>query len=464
MKTKKLFALLISAVIILSYFSFSITADDNKSLDVVENTLSMSIESDHKIVYDSEYEIYYIYPGRVNTEGSVKILAESSVQGADITYTWDKMPYYDYPTANVMPETLSNTTNTLNYTLTAGGLHYWCTVNDGTTSYFFDIQIIPDETIAMSNSVNGKTPTTYAGTYIFVTKPNEKVSIDVTSTSTFGNVKYTWFKQNQDDFSFSQLDHSTGVLEVTKSEPTDSDVFAVQPYECYIEDGNQKIRYQLLLFCLDPEASFSEIEKINAETPDVSFATDDENLANTLLSGEELKGITFGVSASIGLSAELKSTVDKDDQTAINSQLQENETVGMHLEMNLQKDINGDVTPITELENPIELNVKLPEGLVSTDDTVNRVYEVIRMHNGVAESIPAEFDSETKTLSFETDKFSLYTVTYTDSTEKQDNLDEKIPTSPKTNDSSDYCLWIYLMLINAMAVFCMTISNKKTNK
>lgn len=440
-----------------------------------EDTLTLTPSSNKPLVLSEEIEDWYVVSsGKVGSEVTVSVNATSTSPDASITYTWEKCPYYEYPD-NQSPSTeVDNDTDTLSVITPAGGSHYCCTVSDGKTTKYIDFEIVPDATITVKNTVNGETPSVYAGTYIYVVKPNEKLTVDVTSTSSFGDVKYTWFKQNEDGTTFTKLELTEGVLEVVKTQPTESDPYATQPYECYIEDGNQKFRYQILFFCLDPETPFAEIDKVGEDTPDVNFSTDNEGLANTLLTGEELKNMTEGKPAKVELSAELVDTAsNSNSQNAIN------------LEMNLKKNIAGDDIPITELDNSIELSVAIPDSLINNNTSVTREYQVKRMHNGNSEVLDCTFDSKTNTLNFKTDKFSLYTISYTDTTtpskpqtpaeqetqgsqktQKAPEMQEtqKIPTSPQTGDSSNFRLWVALLFISA-SVFARIYGKKtKTNK
>lgn len=400
-----------------NYYLCNVIVGNNRGFIIFslkENTIAATATTNTEYFYDEEDFRYIVKPGLVGSECTLTVNATSTIPDAEITYTWKKLPYYEYPDTISEFVTLDNTTNSLDVVLKAGGSQYLCTVSDGTNEEDVYFEILPDNTLEMTNNtVNGIVPVTYAGTYIYVVKPDQKITIDVTSASTFGDVTYTWFVRN-DDFSFTKLDFNQSIIEVTKSGPTEFSPYAEQPFECYIEDGNQKIRYQLLLFCLDPETPITEINKIGEDTPDVDFATEKEELANNVFSGDELKYMTWGMSANIELSAELKQTVTESDNNEISSKLQDNQQIGMHLEMNLQKNIEGEAIPLTELEKSIELTVDVPENMLNTDASVEREYKVIRMHDGEAEVLDCEFDAESNSLIFETDKFSLYTVVYSD--------------------------------------------------
>lgn len=73
--------------------------------------------------------------------------------------------------------------------------------------------------------------------------------------------------------------------------------------------------------------------------------------------------------------------------------------------------------PLTELTEPVELTVTVPEQLRTSDST--REYTVVRRHvnaNGTVqtEMLPAKYDSRTDSLTFETDQFSTYAIVYRD--------------------------------------------------
>lgn len=69
---------------------------------------------------------------------------------------------------------------------------------------------------------------------------------------------------------------------------------------------------------------------------------------------------------------------------------------------------------ITEPGTEMEVSVSLPESLLQEDSTIARAYKMIRLHNGEVDSFGADFDRETGTLSFKTDRFSTYAIAFTD--------------------------------------------------
>ena len=107
------------------------------------------------------------------------------------------------------------------------------------------------------------------------------------------------------------------------------------------------------------------------------------------------------------------------------------------------------------------------------------------MHNGVAETIPCAYNETTKTLEFSSDKFSTYTIVYTDKEEtaipgesgegeavkqpektennKPETNKTEAPqtTSPLTGDSSALNIWRVIALVSAIVVVSLTVFKKR---
>lgn len=76
--------------------------------------------------------------------------------------------------------------------------------------------------------------------------------------------------------------------------------------------------------------------------------------------------------------------------------------------------LDGIETQVHETVEPVTVRLTLPDSAVSTDASKARSYEVIRVHDGKASVIPATYDADAKTLTFETDAFSAYAIAYKD--------------------------------------------------
>lgn len=82
-------------------------------------------------------------------------------------------------------------------------------------------------------------------------------------------------------------------------------------------------------------------------------------------------------------------------------------TVDMTIDQVISKG-NGDYwkTPISETSAPVEVSIIVPAGELLEGET----YSVVREHEGIYEEIKATYDAAAELLTFDTDKFSKYTI------------------------------------------------------
>ena len=97
---------------------------------------------------------------------------------------------------------------------------------------------------------------------------------------------------------------------------------------------------------------------------------------------------------------------------------------------NVTDDVN--IGNITDLTTPIELTVVLPENLQTVAEGYTRVYYIIREHNGDVELLNTSLAEDGKSLTFATDKFSTYALTYVDTLASEEPV---TPENPSTNDN-----------------------------
>ena len=390
-----------------------------------EDSLTVTAQSDKNLIFEEEGETYYISDLEVGEQVVLTINATSTIQGANITYSWDGGDAYILPDSNLEEwAPISNNTSTLIVTKREGQQNYSCCVSDGQVTKYLFFELYSTKTITHTIMANGEHPGTYAGTYIYVTKPGSSVKIDVPATSTNGDVKYTWYYDTEGYNTPARLDNTNNTITATKSAMTDENPYAWEVYRCYLEDGNERVRYWIMLFCLDPEKPLSEVEKIGEDTPDVAIKSENEDLANAVFDGNDLLALSSGAPMEITISTESKQTVSTEEKAAIEEKLAANSNVGMYLDINIYKGFEGiEADQVAELNKAIDLSVDLPENLINDQSGVNREYSVVRMHDGVAETIPCTYNETTKSLEFSSDKFSTYTIVYTDKSATANLLD-----------------------------------------
>lgn len=129
--------------------------------------------------------------------------------------------------------------------------------------------------------------------------------------------------------------------------------------------------------------------------------------------------------------------------------LLKNAKVASYLDLSIPVTIDGDVKGyITELVNPVSLTIEIPSDLSKVANNYIRTYNVIRIHEGKATALNA-FDNGNGTITFETDQFSSYALTYTD------------VINPATGDN--ITIYALISLISIIALAASVVVLKKNN-
>lgn len=129
------------------------------------------------------------------------------------------------------------------------------------------------------------------------------------------------------------------------------------------------------------------------------------------LTDEEKAAIENGAKLDIVLSVEYAGdSVSSADKQATEAALADTEyTLGMYLNIDLFKRIDGQQTKITKINLPISVTIEIPEALRKA----HRTYAVVHVHDGEAE-ILNDTDSDPNTITITTDKFSTFAIVYKD--------------------------------------------------
>ena len=125
------------------------------------------------------------------------------------------------------------------------------------------------------------------------------------------------------------------------------------------------------------------------------------------------------------------SNIIEEDKSLVEKVVNEKKyTVVGYYDIELFKSTANDlkVEQIYEADNAVSIKLELPSTLAKVQEGYKRTYYVIRVHDGVTTVIDA-VDNGDGTISFKSDKFSTYSVVYTD---------EKIKkvTNPETTDNT----------------------------
>lgn len=128
------------------------------------------------------------------------------------------------------------------------------------------------------------------------------------------------------------------------------------------------------------------------------------------------------------------------------------EVVLKHFDINfLLKANNSVLGRLSILKTKVSISVDLPEDVEEVEEGYTRKYYVIRIHDGKAEKLEAELvDGK---ITFETDKFSNYTLTYVDTLNDNGNdNDKELDDVPKTSDTGKALILVISTLTYALGI------------
>lgn len=218
-------------------------------------------------------------------------------------------------------------------------------------------------------------------------------------------------------------------------------------------DGFATINYSLKT-TIKPEVS--------DDTPTTSVSSDaDKIVENTKASysEEQQAALKEGGKADVKVSVS-KATPTAEDKKLVEAQLNSTNKIAMYLDLGVKvsiKDADGTVigtdVSLSETGTPVQFTVALDDSFINTNNTVDRTYQVVRIHEGKVDVLPATFDPETKTITFESDKFSTYALMYTDT--------PKASKTPVTSDDGNVALYAGMGVIALAAVVAMIFFKKK---
>ena len=181
--------------------------------------------------------------------------------------------------------------------------------------------------------------------------------------------------------------------------------------------------------------------------PAINIASATDQLLNLAkLSEDENKAVKAGNKTQFVLSAS-GMTPTKEEIALIQSVLGNN-VIGQYLNLNLTLKISGrEDRQITDLSAPMYIAITIPQNLVNRDSSIERIYRIVRIHDGVATLIDGTYDAATNQFTFATDGFSTYALVY------EDVNTTLTGRSPKTGDSSMWMVWTLILCAGCGALF-----------
>ena len=381
-----------------------------------EDTLTVSISSNPLGKCDDEGD-YRISNVPLDEQVTLTVDASSTKQDANLTYKWDYMVVGTHQ----YPEMLSETSHTLSFSKGIGIELFGCCVSDGNRSRYVMFFVDPVDTLTVTPTINGFMPKRFERGYMYVAKPGEEVMMKVDAVSKNENIEYSWQKYRWDveseNYVFEDLGTTNSETIIKEEEIYDFDgidPYGIEMYECYIKDGTELVNVSFIVFNIMPEQVTTEVDAGN-DVPSISINNSPEELSNDLLK-DNLEDLSYGATAEVKLTAEKRDNLLENEQKIIEGKMSEDSEVGMYLDINLYKKVESDEnnTQITETQKDINLSIDIPQNLINENEGVTRSYQIIRVHDGAAETLDAQYDAETKSLTFNTDRFSTYALVYKD--------------------------------------------------
>ena len=241
--------------------------------------------------------------------------------------------------------------------------------------------------------------------------------------------------------------------------------------------------------------------------PSVGLLTDKAELLAMLvnsgdITADELVQIANGASVDIVLTVK-EANVPDAVKTAM-AQAAKDYTIGQYLDISLFKymTVNGNRQPGVALlttKNALTISVVVPDALINTNSAVNRTYCIVRNHEGTITVLDAAFDAAGKTLTFKTDRFSVYAIAYKDTavpssgsnpgsnnssnnseTKKNEVAPTPTPTPaptpastskpstitamPQTGDTSNPTLYVVLLVVSLLGLAVIFVCKRRNNE
>lgn len=190
-----------------------------------------------------------------------------------------------------------------------------------------------------------------------------------------------------------------------------------------------------------------------------------ENPEEALTSSLENNGIVLNPADKVEITvkvAELAEEENSEMVAAVNEKVEGASLAGLY-DITIPVTINGEAAgELSELAKPITLKLAIPEGLPEVAEGLERVYYVVRNHNGEVEVLNTTVN-EDNTISFETDAFSTYALAYVDQEPAAEEpvVDGEKDETPKTGIIANVEIAVAVVLVAAVA---LVVVNKNKNK
>ena len=232
-----------------------------------------------------------------------------------------------------------------------------------------------------------------------------------------------------------------------------------------IEEDLAYISYGIYYFEVVSDIVYVDVPVVNKDTKVEEVTVGVENsttLNDTLTADIKTKYpdlLPENTSVLVESSNIAKEDIPEAEVNAINELITKNglNAVASYFDLTLKVvSLGSEVGTISETSNKIKFQVALPDELKEVKDGYTRTYYIIRYHDNLAEVLDTKLGDNL--LTFESDKFSTYAITYVDTKIPVTTKDE---TNPKTGDN--VVLYTVISIISLLGIAGAIKLSKKTN-
>ncbi|MSS19210.1 MBG domain-containing protein [Pseudoramibacter porci] len=169
----------------------------------------------------------------------------------------------------------------------------------------------------------------------------------------------------------------------------------------------------------DVEGNVNVDVHLKNEAPKTDLITSKASVIQITADANEMSAVADGAVLDIWLeNTDISDTISRTSKDAFEKKAPDL-IVGAYVDISLYKQlfVKDQAQAKTQLHNvarPIRITMKLPKRLINNDANYRRSYKLFRLHDGVVEMIPVDYNAQDQTLTFSSDKFSEYAIVYAD--------------------------------------------------
>jgi|GEM_PF-2699635 len=258
-----------------------------------------------------------------------------------------------------------------------------------------------------------------------------EATIDETQLNAFNAA--TGLNVSKDNITYEKIENN----QVTSLGTTAPTTFG--EYRVKLTVGSEFVSYNYAIAKL--EVSFDKKVTLDDQTSETTVSNLNGETATALLTDEEIQDYINGASVSINLKVTTEDNnlkIPALDKNVSKTFLAENGLKeGAFLDLSLYKTVQkkdeqtAEPVAIHESANAFNITLDIPEDIVNAPFGATRTFKIVRIHNGVAETLESTV-SDGK-ISFSTDKFSTYVIVYSDQYQAGGEYIEFTPTIDGAN-------------------------------